>query len=81
MVPACTKRVLKSYYWADKLGYLTWGESASWGLDINNEVACRNFISEWAELVERDRNHPSLVTWTPLNETWRRIYPLCAEPV
>ena len=58
------------YYWADKLGYLTWGESASWGLDINNEVACRNFISEWAELVERDRNHPSLVTWTPLNETW-----------
>lgn len=58
------------YYWADKLGYLTWGESASWGLDINNEEACRNFISEWAELVERDRNHPSLVTWTPLNETW-----------
>ena len=46
------------YYWA------------SWGLDINNEEACRNFISEWAELVERDRNHPSLVTWTPLNETW-----------
>ena len=58
------------YYWADKLGYLTWGESASWGLNVNNEEACRNFISEWAELVERDRNHPSLVTWTPLNETW-----------
>ena len=55
---------------ADKLGYLTWGESASWGLNVNNEEACRNFISEWAELVERDRNHPSLVTWTPLNETW-----------
>lgn len=58
------------YYWADKLGYLTWGESASWGVDVNNEVACRNFLSEWSELVERDRNHPSLVTWTPLNETW-----------
>ena len=58
------------YYWADKLGYLTWGESASWGLNVNNEEACRNFISEWAELVERDRNHSSLVTWTPLNETW-----------
>lgn len=58
------------YYWADKLGYLTWGESASWCLDVNREEACRNFISEWAELVERDRNHPSLVTWTPLNETW-----------
>ena len=58
------------HYWADKLGYLTWAESASWGLNVNNEQACRNFISEWGELVERDRNHPSIVTWTPLNETW-----------
>jgi beta-galactosidase/beta-glucuronidase len=58
------------YYWADKLGYLTWSESASWGLDINNEEAARNFISEWSELVVRDRNHPSIVTWTPFNETW-----------
>lgn len=58
------------YYWADKLGYLTWGESASWGLDENSELSARNFITEWAELVTRDRNHPSLVTWTPFNETW-----------
>ena len=58
------------YYWADKLGYITWGESASWGLDINDELAARNFIGEWTEIVERDRNHPSLVTWTPFNETW-----------
>jgi hypothetical protein len=58
------------YYWADKLGYLTWGESASWGLNVNNDNAVRNFLAEWSELVVRDRNHPSLVTWTPLNETW-----------
>lgn len=58
------------YYWADKLGYITWGESASWGMDVNDEVAARNFISEWSEIVVRDRNHPSLVTWTPFNETW-----------
>ena len=58
------------YYWADRLGYITWGESASWGLDINDELAARNFIGEWTEIVERDRNHPSLVTWTPFNETW-----------
>ncbi|MGN0068347.1 MAG: glycoside hydrolase family 2 protein [Prevotella sp.] len=61
------------YYWADKLGYITWGESASWGLDINNDLAARNFIAEWTELVERDRNHPSLVTWTPFNETWGSV--------
>ena len=58
------------YYWADRLGYLTWSESASWGLDVNNDLAARNFLAEWAELVERDRNHPSIVTWTPFNETW-----------
>ena len=58
------------YYWADKQGYLTWGEEASWVLNINNELAVRNFLTEWAEIVVRDRNHPSLVTWTPLNETW-----------
>ena len=58
------------YYWADRLGYITWGESASWGLGVNDELAARNFIGEWTEIVERDRNHPSLVTWTPFNETW-----------
>lgn len=58
------------YYWADKLGYIVWGEAASWGCDVNNDVAARNFLSEWTEVVLRDRNHPSLVTWTPLNETW-----------
>lgn len=31
------------YYWADKLGYLTWGESASWGLDENSELAGTQF--------------------------------------
>lgn len=58
------------YYWADKLGYLTWGEQASWGIDENNDLAARNFLSEWTELLLRDRNHPSIVTWTPFNETW-----------
>ena len=56
------------YYWADKLGYLTWGEAPSWGLDANSPVAARNFMSEWGNLVVRDMNHPSLVTWTPFNE-------------
>ena len=56
------------YYWADKLGYLTWGESPSWGLNANDEIAARNFLSEWANIVYRDVNHPSLITWVPFNE-------------
>lgn len=58
------------HYWADKLGYLTWGETSSWGCDPRNSQAARNFLPEWAEIVERDRNHPSIVAWTPWNETW-----------
>lgn len=56
------------YYWADKLGYLTWGEASSWGMDCNDPLVARNFISEWAEIVQRDRNHPSILVWTPTNE-------------
>jgi beta-galactosidase/beta-glucuronidase len=58
------------HYWADQLGYLTWGESSSWGIDLSSGVAARNFLTEWEEIVVRDRNHPSIVAWTPFNEAW-----------
>ncbi len=57
------------HYWADKLGYLTWGESSSWGCDHNSIEGARNFLSEWREIIVRDRNHPSIIAWTPWNET------------
>lgn len=56
------------HYWADKLGLITWGESPNWGMNLKNEVASRNFISEWTEVVTRDRNHPSIITWVPFNQ-------------
>ncbi len=59
------------FYWADKLGYLTWGESASWGVKWEDQMAARNMITEWEECVYRDYNAPSLVIWSPLNETWK----------
>jgi beta-galactosidase/beta-glucuronidase len=57
------------HYWADKLGYLTWGESSSWGLSENDVESARNFLSEWGEIVLRDRNYPSIIAWSPFNET------------
>lgn len=59
-------------YWADKLGYLVSCESASWGVDMQNPTAARNFLTEWEEIVVRDRNHPAIIMWTPFNETWGR---------
>ena len=58
------------HYWADRLGYITWGEAPSWGMDANGIETARNFLTEWSELVLRDRNHPSLLIWTPMNEEW-----------
>ncbi len=59
------------HYWADRLGYLTWGEFSDWGnlRSFRNPEGILNLEREWCEVVLRDRNHPSIVAWTPLNET------------
>lgn len=57
-------------YWADKLGYLVWGEHANWCLAIANGDGIKNFLPEWLEAVERDYSHPSIIGWCPFNETW-----------
>lgn len=60
----------RTLYWADKLGYLVWGEHASWGLDVRKPEALTHFLPEWLACVRRDWNHPALIGWCPLNETW-----------
>ncbi|KAI1333162.1 glycoside hydrolase family 2 protein [Xylariaceae sp. FL0255] len=55
-------------YWADRLGYLVWGEMAN-AYEFSDEYMDR-FNQEWTEAVRRDINHPSVVTWTPINESW-----------
>ncbi|MBR5011693.1 MAG: beta-galactosidase, partial [Clostridia bacterium] len=56
-------------YHCDRLGYIVWGEHASWGLDITNYSCWQGFIPEWQEILERDFNHPAIIGWCPLNET------------
>lgn len=57
-------------YWCDKLGYIVWGEYASWGFDHSSPKSVTIFLSEWKEVLERDFNHPSIIGWCPFNETW-----------
>ncbi|MDP6757952.1 MAG: glycoside hydrolase family 2 TIM barrel-domain containing protein [Chloroflexota bacterium] len=57
------------HYWADRLGYLTWGEFPDWGMDFGKSRSVANQQREWAAAVRRDRNHPSIIAWTPYNET------------
>ncbi|QHW31885.1 glycoside hydrolase family 2 [Paenibacillus rhizovicinus] len=55
-------------YWCDKLGMLAWSEAAN-AYDYSEEYV-RRFTKEWQEIIDRDYNHPSIVTWVPLNESW-----------
>lgn len=63
------------FYWADRLGYLVWGEIAN-AYEFSDAYVDR-FNAEWAEAVRRDINHPSIVAWTPVNESW--AYPKLQE--
>ena len=55
-------------YWADRLGFLVWGESASTAM--YNGYSVKRTMDEWWEAVERDYNHPCIVAWVPINESW-----------
>ncbi|WP_246608508.1 glycoside hydrolase family 2 protein [Paenibacillus agaridevorans] len=55
-------------YWCDKLGLLVWGETAN-AYEMHENYVLR-FTSEWQAAVERDYNHPCIIAWVPLNESW-----------
>ncbi|MFC0270372.1 glycoside hydrolase family 2 protein [Metabacillus herbersteinensis] len=61
-------------YWADKKGLLVWSEMAA-TYEFSDE-AVQNFTEEWIEVVKQHYNHPSIITWTPFNESWgvKNIY-------
>ena len=62
------------YYWADRLGLLVWGEIPS-AYEFTQE-SVRNLSKTLAGYIDRDFNHPCIINWVPLNESWGvdRIY-------
>lgn len=55
-------------YWCDRLGLLVWGEMAN-AYEFSRR-AVERLVPEWLDVVRRDRSHPCIVTWVPLNESW-----------
>jgi len=56
------------YYWCDVKGLLVWSEMPApyaYGDDMADA-----FAKEWLEVVRMHYNHPSIVIWTPINESW-----------
>ncbi|MEI9999823.1 MAG: glycoside hydrolase family 2 TIM barrel-domain containing protein [Verrucomicrobiota bacterium] len=63
-------------HYADKLGYLVWGEFPDWGCSDygtpnDHQKPGSSYVAEWIEALQRDYSHPSIIGWCPLNETWQ----------
>ncbi len=55
-------------YWADRMGFLVWEAMASFW--VYTPQAAAAFMKEWMDVIHRDYNHPSIVVWGMLNESW-----------
>lgn len=55
-------------YWCDVKGMLVWSEMAA--AYEYSDKAVQMFTNQWMEIVKQNYNHPSIITWTPFNESW-----------
>jgi beta-galactosidase/beta-glucuronidase len=56
---------------ADRLGLLVWEELPSpFGLARLEGRLLEDASAEWGEAIRRDRSHPCIVAWVPVNESW-----------
>jgi beta-galactosidase/beta-glucuronidase len=54
-------------YWCDQLGLLVWEEmpnAREW-----SSMAEERLAAEWKRAVQRDYNHPCIISWVPVNES------------
>ena len=56
------------YYFADMMGMMVWCEMPS-NFEFKDK-SIENVSKEWMEVVKQHYNHPSIITWVPVNESW-----------
>lgn len=61
-------------YEADKAGYMIWDEYPDWHMNHTSLECLPELITVWQEEIKRDYNHPSIIGWCCLNETWDLNY-------
>jgi glycosyl hydrolase family 2 len=54
--------------WCDRLGLLVWAEMPA-AYEFSTQTVER-LTREWLEVLDRDRSHPCVVAWVPVNESW-----------
>lgn len=55
-------------YWADRRGLLLWNDTPS--PVAFTELARARLERDLREMIDRDYNHPSIIVWSPYNESW-----------
>lgn len=56
------------YYFCDRIGLLVWSElPSSYSFDEN---MIQTSTEEWQRAIDRDYNHPCIMAWVPVNESW-----------
>ena len=72
------------YYHCDRLGVLVWQDMPALGRSdepwVTREWSTKSgshttavesaYKSQWKEIIEEHQNNPSIVVWTPFNESW-----------
>ena len=64
-------------YWADRLGFLVWAEMPNF--HAHSHKAEERLLHELTQAINRDRDHPCIVAWVPMNETFGFELPLQAQ--
>ena len=64
-------------YWCDVKGLLVWGEMAS-PYRFGDRMT-HSFIRQWSSVVRQNYNHPCIITWTPVNESWGVPFVKCEK--
>jgi beta-galactosidase/beta-glucuronidase len=54
--------------WCDRLGLVVWAEMPA-AYEFSPTTVER-LTREWLEVVDRDRSHPCVIAWVPVNESW-----------
>jgi beta-galactosidase/beta-glucuronidase len=54
--------------WCDRLGLLVWAEMPS-AYEFSRTTVNR-VTREWLDVLARDVNHPCVIAWVPVNESW-----------
>jgi len=54
--------------WCDQIGLLVWEEMPNSQAFTDQSV--KRIVHEWTEVILRDYNHPCIMAWVPINESW-----------